>query len=310
MDSSFSVSSSEKIFGGLIVPASSHTRHLRDHPHISTRRAARPKAAARLVSRPPRLVRTHLCTCRRASRSFTPSSPFSETDDIETIVSRAGALSSPTPPPRARISSRERPRVRGKPLSDWRVPEKSSRRSHDRHTLVRNHNALAKACPEAGSPSGLRTRTTRARAPSATRRPPRVRRPLPARNETWSIRPVFARDTRLIRRGDRRDAPLRAFPARLDPPHYSRKMPRTANEPLLFSTSRAASRPRRTSRPPSPSPRLGHRPSATSESAAELYISSTATRARRAREAASTRPPRRDPAGKSTERAQFQLRVL
>lgn len=54
------------------------------------------------------------------------------------------------------------------------------------------------------------------------------------------IRPVFARDTRSIRRGDRRDAVLCALYRRVSTHRdYSRKMPRTANEPSPFSTSRA-----------------------------------------------------------------------
>jgi len=54
------------------------------------------------------------------------------------------------------------------------------------------------------------------------------------------FRPVFARDTRSIRRGDRRDAVLCALSRRVwTHRDYSRKMPRTANEPSPFSTSRA-----------------------------------------------------------------------
>ena len=128
------------------------------------------------------------------------------------------------------------------------------------------------------------------------------------------IRPVFARDTRSIRRGDRRDAVLCALSRRVSTHRdYSRKMPRTANEPSPFFN--LARRPRDPGEPADhlhhPHLRLGHRLSATSESAAELYISSTATRARRARRGG-VHPTLRDaiPAGKKVPSARnFNCRV-
>ena len=68
----FRVSSSEKNLRWIDCSGFPHiTRHLRDHPHSHAPRRSPRKQRHASSSRPPRLVRTHLCTRRRASRSFT-----------------------------------------------------------------------------------------------------------------------------------------------------------------------------------------------------------------------------------------------
>ena len=289
----FRVSSSEKNLQWIDCSGFPHiTRHLRDHPHTPTRRAARPESSGTPRPRDLRAssARTFARVAAPRGRSRAPSSPFSETRRHRDNRLASGKPSPRRPPPpRARISSRERPRVpREAALALARTP----RNRLDARMTVGNRSSFATTTPsprrasEAGSPSGSRTRTTRARAPSSRRG---VRRgyvvPSPPEMRRGHIRPVFAATLARYDAATVATPSSARFPGASGPTAGFAK--NAANRQRTLSFFNLARRPGDPGEPADhlhhPHLRLGHRLSASSESAAELYISSTAMRARRAR---------------------------
>ena len=231
------------------------TRHLRDHPHTPTRRAARPESSG---TPRPRDLRASSARTFARGRSRAPSSPFSETRRHRDNRLASGKPSPRRPPlPRARISSRERPRVpREAALALVRTPRnRLDARMTVGTLLVRNHNALAKACLGGGFAFGFAYTNNTGTSPirdaasaAGTSSPPRPKRDVV----------TFDRCSRATLA--RYDAATVATPSSARFAGASRptaiireKCREPPTNPPLFQPRAQASRPRRTSRPPSPS---------------------------------------------------------